>query len=116
MCLDVLRALTRVPAVRDALITELRVARGVNGAYDAFLAALEFDLARPDLDESQGRALTERIALALRAALLLTGGGADVADAFCASRLAHAGWGRAFGTLPTGVDPAPLLDRALSVD
>jgi hypothetical protein len=63
------------------------VPRGVNGAYDAFLAAL-----------------------------LLTGGRADVADAFCASRLAHAGRGRAFGTLPTGVDPAPLLDRALPVD
>jgi putative acyl-CoA dehydrogenase len=116
MCLDVLRALSRVPAVRDALVTELRTARSAHGAYDAFLAALESDLARPDLDESQGRALTERIALALQAALLLTGGRADVAEAFCASRLGTASWGRAFGTLPASVDPAPLLERALPAD
>ena len=116
MCLDVLRALSRVPAVRDALVTELRGARGAHGVYDAFLAVLESDLARPDLDESQGRALTERIALALQAALLLTGGRADVAEAFCASRLGTANWGRTFGTLPASVDPAPLLERALPVD
>jgi hypothetical protein len=39
-----------------------------------------------------------------------------VADAFVASRLADSGgvtgWGRAFGTLPGGVDTAAIVSRA----
>ena len=36
---------------------------------------------------------------------------AAVADAYCASRLAGEG-GRAFGTLPPGVDMAAIVERA----
>ncbi|HJW51641.1 MAG TPA: isovaleryl-CoA dehydrogenase [Burkholderiaceae bacterium] len=113
MCLDVLRALARVPAVRNALTSELRAARGTNRRYDAFVDALIADLARPDIDEGEARALTERIALAMQARLLIEGGPAAVADAFCTSRLGSDGWGRTFGTLPADIDPAPLLARAL---
>ncbi len=35
---------------------------------------------------------------------------AAVADAFCATRLGRDG-GRAFGTLPAGLDLTPVLDR-----
>ncbi|HTN48307.1 MAG TPA: isovaleryl-CoA dehydrogenase [Burkholderiaceae bacterium] len=112
MGLDVLRALGRVPAVRDALLAELGSARG-HRAYDAYVEALAHDLARADLDEADARALTERIALAVQAALLIQGSSAAVADAFCASRLASGGWGRSFGTLPAAIDPAPLLARVL---
>ena len=69
MCLDVLRALSRVPAVRDALADELGAACGTHRRYDAFVEALNADLARPDLDEGEARAFTERIALATQAAL-----------------------------------------------
>ncbi len=93
MCLDVLRALARVPAVRDALAGELRAARGTNRRYDAFVDALIADLARPDIDEGEARALTERIALAMQARLLIEGSPAAVADAFCASRLGSDGLG-----------------------
>ncbi|MBS1133712.1 MAG: isovaleryl-CoA dehydrogenase [Burkholderiaceae bacterium] len=113
MCLDVLRALGRVPAVREALIEELRAVRGASRCYDAFTAALADDLARPELAEAQARELTERIALAVQAALLLNGSRSDIAEAFCASRLASATWGRSFGTLPVGIDVAPVLERAL---
>jgi putative acyl-CoA dehydrogenase len=113
MCLDVLRALGRVPAVRDALAAELRAARGANRVYDAFTDALLGDLARTDTDESEARSLTERIAIAVQGALLLTGSAQATADAFCASRLAAGTWGRTFGTLASGIDPAPLLARAL---
>ena len=113
MCLDVLRALGRVPAVREALIEELRAVRGASRPYDAYTAALADDLARPDLAEAQARELTERIALAVQAALLLSGSRSDVAEAFCTSRLASPTWGRTFGTLPVGIDVAPLLERAL---
>ena len=113
MCLDVLRALARVPAVRDALASELRAARGAHRGYDVFVDALIADLARPDVDEGEARALTERIALAVGAALLIGGSSTATADAFCASRLAAGNWGRTFGTLPRGIDAAPLLARAL---
>ena len=68
MCLDVLRALARVPAVREALAVELRAARGTSHHYDTFVETLVADLARPDIDEAQARVLTERIALALQTA------------------------------------------------
>jgi hypothetical protein len=36
---------------------------------------------------------------------------APVADAFCATRL-DGDWGRAFGTLPAGIDARAIVDRA----
>jgi putative acyl-CoA dehydrogenase len=110
ICLDVLRALGKAPAVRDALAAELARARGADARFDAFSDALLAGL--PRADESSARVLTERIALALQAALLLTGDCTAVADAFIGSRLAGDGWGRCFGTL-AGVDAGPILARAL---
>jgi len=112
MGLDVLRALDRVPAVRDTLIAELNAARG-HRSYDSFVDALVADLNTANAEEGDARALTERIALAMQAASLLQGSPAVIAEAFCASRLAAGNWGRTFGTLPKGVDPAPILARAL---
>jgi len=113
MCLDVLRALGKVPAVRDALAAELRAATGVNRDYDVFVGSLIEDLAVTDIDEARARSLTERIAIAVQGALLLTGSLQATAEVFCASRLAAGTWGRTFGTLAFGIDPAPLLARAL---
>ena len=50
------------------------------------------------------------MALALQASLLVRFGDEAVADAFCASRLGGDG-GRAFGTLPPGVDFARIIER-----
>jgi putative acyl-CoA dehydrogenase len=113
MCLDVLRAFSRAPDVRDALAAELGAARGDNAHFDAYNARLLDDLARTDVSEAEARALTERIALAMQAALLLTGSTSAVADAFCAARLAADGSGRTFGTLSAGVDLTSILERAL---
>jgi putative acyl-CoA dehydrogenase len=110
MCLDVLRALSRAPDARDALAAELDRARGADRALDAFAAALLADLARPDAGEGAARALTGRIALAWQGALLHAAG-SPAAGAFCAARLGAGSLG--FGTLPAGVDCAPLLARAL---
>jgi putative acyl-CoA dehydrogenase len=41
-------------------------------------------------------------------------GAAEVADAFCAGRLGEAR-GRAFGTLPAGVDGDAIVARTLAV-
>ncbi|HZX25802.1 MAG TPA: isovaleryl-CoA dehydrogenase [Telluria sp.] len=110
MCLDVLRALGKSPAARDALAAELAPARG-NAAFDAFAARLLDDLARP-AGEYGARVLSERIVLAVQGALLLRHAPAYVADAFVASRIAQAPGG-AFGRLPEGVDVVAILARAL---
>jgi putative acyl-CoA dehydrogenase len=55
--------------------------------------------------------LAESLALALQASLLIRHSIAEVADAFCASRLANEG-GRAFGTLPAAVNFRAIIERA----
>jgi putative acyl-CoA dehydrogenase len=50
--------------------------------------------------------------VALQASLLVRHAPPAVADAFCAGRLGEGG--RAFGTLPAGVDSAAIVERALA--
>ncbi|WP_257452052.1 isovaleryl-CoA dehydrogenase [Archangium lipolyticum] len=110
-CLDMLRAVTREPASRDALFGEILAARGGHPALDAEAARLarEFD----DLStlESRSRFIVERLALALQASLLIRAGNSQVADTFCESRLAGA-HGQTFGTLPAHVPMHALIHRA----
>jgi putative acyl-CoA dehydrogenase len=110
VCLDVLRALRRHPESKEAFWAELDIARGLDPRLDAFCQGLEQEL--ETADEPSARRVTERMALALQASLLVRYAPAAVADAFCASRLAE-GTGRAFGALPRGLELDPVLDRAL---
>jgi putative acyl-CoA dehydrogenase len=107
-CLDVLRALDREPESREAFVAELELARGSNRHLDKELDGLGDGL--DAADERAARRLVERLALALQASLLVRHAPADVADAFCATRLGGEG-GRAYGTLPAGVDAAAIVDR-----
>ena len=102
-CLDVLRALDREPATRDAFFAELAAARGLDRDFDREHAALIASLDDRATLETRARRIVERMALALQASILLRGGDPDVARTFCASRLGleH---GAAFGTL--GADAA----------
>lgn len=61
----------------------------------------------------RARQLTEDIALALQAKLLLEAGNAVVSDAFIGSRLTAGG--RVYGALPRGVDVEALVARATPV-
>jgi putative acyl-CoA dehydrogenase len=47
---------------------------------------------------------------AFQTSLLLRHSTAAVADAFCATRL-DGDWGRAFGTMPAGVDEQAIIER-----
>jgi putative acyl-CoA dehydrogenase len=87
------------------------LAVGTDARYDDALALLRKEFA--DLDELQYRArrVVERMALVLQGSLLVRHGNPAVTDAFLASRLSG-DWGVAFGTLPTGLDTATILDRA----
>ncbi|MCZ7589453.1 MAG: acyl-CoA dehydrogenase family protein [Gaiella sp.] len=107
-CLDVLRALEREPESLEAFRCELESARGGNRHLDVALDGL--DAALDALDEAAARRLVERLALCLQGSLLVRYAPAEVADAFCATRLGGEG-GRAYGTLPGGVDTAAIVDR-----
>jgi putative acyl-CoA dehydrogenase len=111
VCLDVLRAIQRQPACVPALLDELRAAKGNDARYDAFLAALEDDIADILRNESLARRFVERLALALSASLLIRHAPHEVADAFVASRLAGA-WSGHFGTLPHGAATQAIARRA----
>jgi putative acyl-CoA dehydrogenase len=108
MSLDVLRALAREPEGLPAFLAECELARGADARLDAHLDSL-----RPDPDPWGARRLVEDLALAFQASLLVRFAPPFVADAFCAARLG--GGGRAFGTLPRGVDGAAIAERALAV-
>jgi len=110
ICLDILRAMKKEPEALESVATEIRLARGDDRRFDAFLGALEQHWDHP-ADELEARRLAERMALALQASLLIRHSIPEVADAFCATRLAGEG-GRAFGTLPPGTNFAAILNRA----
>jgi putative acyl-CoA dehydrogenase len=116
--LDALRAMTREPESAEAFFAELDQAAGADRRLDQAVGRLRKELSDPS--EARARHLAEAMALTLQGALLIRHGDPAVADAFAASRLAadsedpggFAGWGRAFGTLPSGTDTAAIVARA----
>ncbi len=119
--LDVLRALSRNSVASDALLAEIRLAAGadrrLDAAIDGLTAALTEASRATELDaQFSARRLAALIAVTLQACLVVRHAPAPVADAFCASRLGPAipaGPAVPFGTLPDGIDPAPIVERAI---
>jgi putative acyl-CoA dehydrogenase len=109
--LDVVRALRREPTVIDAYLREVGIAAGADRHLDAAVKDLLQSLADLDGVAAGARRLVERMALVLQGALLVRHAPAEVADAFCESRLGQ-DWGHAFGTLPRHLAHAALVDRA----
>jgi putative acyl-CoA dehydrogenase len=114
--LDVLRAMVKEPDGLPAFLAECELAAGVDARLDAHIAAVKKDISSlVDAGDTQylGRRVVEDLALALQGSLLVRQAPPAVADAFCAGRLGDGG--RAFGTLPPGVDAETIVDRALAV-
>ena len=110
MCLDVLRAIARIPKADEVLRGELDCGdKRVAQAADRLLQRLS---APERNDEAQARALVRELVLALQAALLVKHAPAAVADAFCATRLDGEGGGSVFGLLPRGINARAILERA----
>lgn len=114
MCLDVLRALTKDPATLEALLAELQTAAGSDNRLKEYVMKIKDLFAaqakssyRSALDYS-ARDLTEKLALALQASLLIRYSSSAFADAFIASRLAGQ-HGQCFGTLPSSVNVQEIL-------
>src|SRR5829696_799204 len=116
MSLDVLRAMAREPEGLPAFLAECELARGTDARLDAHLDALPGMLASLGGEDAQwlARRAVEDLALAFQASLLVRTAPPAVADAFCAGRLGDAR-GRAYGTLPAGIDADAVLARALAI-
>jgi len=108
-CLDVLRALSKEPGVLDALFAELGDGHG-DARLASFIGNLKASFADTQDIQYRARQLTENVAVALQAKLLLEAGNSVVSDAFIASRLGDGG--RVYGTLPRGVEVEALVARA----
>jgi len=110
MCLDVLRALLKEPEVGPALFAELEESAGADPRLDAHVERLHRELSDPVEIEARARRVVEAMALALQGSLVVRYSPRDVAEAFCASRLAGDA-GHAFGTLPSGIDFSAIVER-----
>lgn len=111
-CLDVLRALQREPAAREALFAELQSASGMHPLYDLHLAWLTKAFNDVSNLEGRSRLVVERAAMAIQAALLLKSGHAEVAELFCRARLGME-CGFAFGSLDSNAPLSTLIERAM---
>ncbi len=118
ICLDVLRALAKEPATIEALIQEFKSTAGADKRLDAHIAGIQDQFKGKTnngsphghgVAEHAARELTEKLALALQASLLIRHGSPELAEAFIASRLAGQ-HGQNFGTLTTGVNVDAILE------
>jgi putative acyl-CoA dehydrogenase len=108
--LDVLRILRRQPeslaAWREEIAPALREPR-----IAAEAERLARDLRDPNMTEARGREVSERMALLWQAALLVAHAPSFVAGAFVSSRIGGES-GRTLGTLGSGIDFRPIVERA----
>ena len=103
-----------------AFLAECELAAGADARLDAHVTRVRSFAGQragdPDPSSAQfgARRLVEDLALALQGSLLVRHSPPAVADAFCAARLGGEG-GRAYGTLPAGVDARAIIERAYPV-
>ncbi len=107
IALDVIRVAAKDPAALEALRAELAQARGSDPAYDAYVDATWHLIASPKDPEAQARRITERLAVATQAKLLMERGSEPAATAWLRSRIAG-DHGALFGTQPPGPEVAEL--------
>ncbi|WP_028850628.1 acyl-CoA dehydrogenase family protein [Thermocrispum municipale] len=111
--LDALRAMAKQPESVQAYFDEVDKAAGVDPRLDEAIAVVRKELSDTENLQFRTRRVVELMAMVLQGALLHRHGNPAVADAFCATRLSR-DWGIAFGTLPSGVDTAAILDRVVT--
>jgi putative acyl-CoA dehydrogenase len=115
MALDVLRALSRDSDAAAAFADELSTTTGASAPLDAHVERT-FDLLRevtgdePERAQSQARRLSENLALALQASLMLRHAPSAVSEVFIAARLGE-DRGAQYGVLPRGTDAAAIVAR-----
>ncbi|MGC2796179.1 MAG: DNA alkylation response protein, partial [Mycobacterium sp.] len=96
----------------EVLFGELAKSTGQDARLDHHVERLRPQLGDVETIQYRARKVAEDICLALQGSLLVRHGHPAVAEAFLATRLDRQ-WGGAFGTMPTGLDLAPIIERAL---
>ncbi|KAA8884420.1 DNA alkylation response protein [Nocardia colli] len=109
--LDTLRAMAKQPETLGAFFDEVKRAAGADSHLDAAIARLEQQFGDFDTIQHRARRIVGDMAQVLQASLLVRYGHPAVADAFTVSRLGGE-HGDVFGTLPTGIDTAAIIQRA----
>jgi putative acyl-CoA dehydrogenase len=112
ICLDVLRALTKDPTTVEALVAEFQTTAGADQRLDGYVERIAGRLATAASDKYAARDLTEKLALALQASLMVRYSTPAMAEAFISSRLAGQ-HGQAFGTLPDEMDVKEILNSVV---
>jgi putative acyl-CoA dehydrogenase len=112
ICLDVLRALTKAPTTVEALVAEFKTIAGADQRLDGYVERIAGRLATAASDKYAARDLTEKLALALQASLMVRYSTPAMAEAFISSRLAGQ-HGQAFGTLPNEMDVKEILNSVV---
>ncbi|MGH3388903.1 MAG: hypothetical protein ACRDOO_08495 [Actinomadura sp.] len=103
--------MAKEPETVEAFFTEVDLADGADARLDEAVRVVRKELSELEGIEVRARRIVEHLALVLQGSLLVRHGHPAIADAFCATRLAG-DRGTAFGTLPSGVDFATILERA----
>jgi putative acyl-CoA dehydrogenase len=114
MGLDLLRALQREPAAREALQIAFEQAAGDDPRIARAIEVLRARLGSPA--EADARRIAEDLVLVWQATLLVRHAPSAVADAFIASRLEGGSRLGAYGALATPADVDALLARAWPAD
>lgn len=113
IALDVLRALTRDADSAAAFIDELETTQGASAILDDHVARtrrLLADVITSESADAQARRLSEQLALALQASLMLRHAPSLDAETFIAARLGE-DRGAQYGVLPRGTDAAAIVAR-----
>lgn len=108
--LDALRAMAKQPETLTAFLDEVKLAAGADAHLDRAITDLENQFNDVDSLQHRARRVVGQMAQVLQGSLLVRHGHPAVADAFTVSRLGH-DHGDVFGTLPTGVDTAAIVER-----
>jgi putative acyl-CoA dehydrogenase len=112
MCLDVLRALERMPDAAELLLREVAESAQADRRLQNAVSRLERKLRAADWkNEAQARTIVRDLVLAMQGVLLLRHAPTSVAEAFCLSRLGEEPGGT-LGLLPPGVDCRAIVGRA----
>ena len=111
--LDTLRAMATRPECVEVLFDELGATAQSDARLDRHVESLRSSLKDAATLEYRARSVAENLCLALQGSLLVRHGHPAVTEAFLATRMTGGDWGGAFGTLPAGLDLAPILERAV---
>jgi putative acyl-CoA dehydrogenase len=112
-CLDVLRAVTREPAVLDALMLQIEAVRGNDAQLDDCVRRIKAGLSGSGIIEAGARRWVEDLALALSAGELIKHAPPAVAQAYCRARLG-AERSLEYGGLSADIPLDPLLQRVFA--